>query len=261
MTSRSEMMSVFLKGKVALVTGAGRGIGQAVALALAAEGARVAVVARSAEELSATTKLVEDLGGIGFAITADLSDPLAVAHVVERTSAALGPVDVLVNNAATVEPLGRSCDMDPGLWGASFRLNVITPATLSAAVLPPMSYAGWGRIVNVSSGLVARPATMIGGNAYAATKAALEAHTLNLATELDGTGVTANVYRPGSVDTAMQALIRLKGDGRLDQDTHARFVHNHEHGNLITPEESARSLVDRLAGNATGEIWDVADSR
>ncbi|GAA2912966.1 SDR family NAD(P)-dependent oxidoreductase [Streptomyces erythrogriseus] len=133
------------------------------------------------------------------------------------------------------------------------------PAALAFALLPAMTQAGWGRVVNVSSGVVARPASMIGGNAYVATKAALEAHTLNLAAELSGTGVTANVYRPGVVDTAMQALIRDTGAGRVDENTHERFVRNHRQGRLITPEESARSLVARLAGDASGEIWDVSD--
>lgn len=252
---------MFLNGKVALVTGAGRGIGRAVALALADAGAQVAVVARSEGELSETAELVRARGGNAVALTADLGDPASVAGVVARTGAELGPVDVLVNNAATVEPLGRSADMDAAAWGDAFRLNVITPAALSSALLPDMTRAGWGRIVNVSSGIVARPGTMIGGNAYAATKAALEAHTLNLAAELDGSGVTANVYRPGTVDTAMQALIRRKGEGRLDEATYTRFVQNHERGKLITPEESARSLVDRLAGDASGQIWDVSDTR
>ncbi|MEU1599137.1 SDR family oxidoreductase [Streptomyces sp. NPDC005708] len=248
-----------LYGKVALVTGAGRGIGRAVALALAEQGARVALVARSEAELSESAKLIEERGGSALAVTTDLGDPTSAPGIVERTAAQLGPVDVLVNNAATVEPLGRSTDMSPDAWGASFRLNVITPAALSSAVLPHMTGAGWGRIVNVSSGIVARPQTMIGGSAYAATKAALEAHTLNLAAELDGTGVTANVYRPGSVDTAMQELIRQEGGGRLDEATHTRFLRTHQEGKLISTDDSARSLVDRLAGDATGAIWDVSD--
>ncbi|WP_443078772.1 SDR family NAD(P)-dependent oxidoreductase [Streptomyces sp. NBC_01497] len=102
-----------------------------------------------------------------------------------------------------------------------------------------MIEAGWGRIVNVSSIVVAHPAAMIGGNAYATTKAALEAHTTNLAAELAGTGVTANIYRPGSVDTAMQELVRTKGSGRVSEETHARFLRNHEQRMLITPQTSA----------------------
>ncbi|MGW7630697.1 SDR family NAD(P)-dependent oxidoreductase [Streptomyces griseoincarnatus] len=254
---RSDIVS--LHGKTALVTGAGRGIGRAMALALADEGASLALTARSEEQLAETVRMVEERGAKALAVRADLAAPAAVAVVTERTTAVFGRVDVLVNNAATVEPLGRGTDINPDAWAASFRLNVTTPAALAFALLPAMTQAGWGRVVSVSSGVVARPASMIGGNAYVATKAALEAHTLNLAAELSGTGVTANVYRPGVVDTAMQALIRDTGAGRVDENTHERFVRNHRQGRLITPEESARSLVARLAGDASGEIWDVSD--
>jgi NAD(P)-dependent dehydrogenase (short-subunit alcohol dehydrogenase family) len=118
-------------------------------------------------------------------------------------------VDILVNNAATVEPLGPTAAVEAAELRAAFELNVVAPAALTAAVLPGMLSAGWGRIVNVSSAIVARPDSMARFNAYAATKAALEAHTVNLAAELRGTGVTVNAYRPGGVDTAMQAWIRV----------------------------------------------------
>lgn len=250
-----------LYGKTALVTGAGRGIGRALAMGLAESGVRVACVARSQDELSRTVQLVAARGGSALAVPADLGDPRTAPDVVRRVTAELGSPDILINNAATVEPLGPSIDMAPEAWEAAFRLNVITPAALSAAVLPGMTAAGWGRIVNVSSGVVTRPGTMIGGSAYAATKAALEAHTLNLASELAGTGVTVNVYRPGSVDTAMQDLIRRTGEGRLDEATHTRFVRSHEEGKLISSDDSARALVARLADDATGQVWDVHDSR
>ena len=87
-----------------------------------------------------------------------------------------------------------------------------------------MRERGWGRIVNVSSGIAAHPETMIGGNSYATTKAALEAHTVNLAAELAGTGVTVNIYRPGIVDTAMQTWIRSQDPARIGEQLHARFV-------------------------------------
>jgi NAD(P)-dependent dehydrogenase (short-subunit alcohol dehydrogenase family) len=252
---------VSLTGKIALVTGAGRGIGRAIALALADAGATSALVARTEGELTQTAKLVEESGGTALAVVADLGDPASVASVVERTVSELGPVDLLINNAASVEPLGPSAGMNPTAWAASFDINVIAPASLSFALLPHMIKAGWGRIVNVSSGIVARPAALIGGNAYAATKGALEAHTLNLAAELDGTGVTANIYRPGVVDTSMQALLRREGGGRMSQETHAQFVRYLEQGMLLTPDESARSLVERLGSDDSGQIWDVSDPR
>jgi NAD(P)-dependent dehydrogenase (short-subunit alcohol dehydrogenase family) len=98
---------------------------------------------------------------------------------------------------------------------------------------------------------------MIRGNAYAATKAALEAHTVNLAAELAGTGVTVNVYRPGGVDTAMQAWIRSQDPGRIGA-LHERFNRNYAEGTLITPGHSAAGLLAHLAGEDTGAVWDVS---
>jgi NAD(P)-dependent dehydrogenase (short-subunit alcohol dehydrogenase family) len=98
---------------------------------------------------------------------------------------------------------------------------------------------------------------MVRGNAYAATKAALEAHTVNLAAELAGTGVTVNVYRPGGVDTAMQAWIRGQDPQRIG-GLHEWFNRNYAEGTLITPERSAAGLLAHLAGDDTGAIWDVS---
>jgi NAD(P)-dependent dehydrogenase (short-subunit alcohol dehydrogenase family) len=140
----------------------------------------------------------------------------------------------------------------------AYEVNVVAPAALTAAVLPGMLGAGWGRVVNVSSGIAAYPAGMVGGNAYAATKAALEAHTVNLAAELAGSGVTVNAYRPGGVDTAMQAWIRGQDPGRIGSGLHERFSKNFAEGTLITPERSAAALLARLGGGDTGAIWDVS---
>ncbi len=117
----------------------------------------------------------------------------------------------------------------------------------------------WGRIVNISARIAAQPALMIGGNAYATSKAALEAHTLNLAAEVSGTGVTVNAYRPGSVDSSMQGWIRGQPAEKVGSALRDRFVQAYEQGALITPERSAAVLLDRLKGEATGTIWDADD--
>ncbi|MFZ0976724.1 MAG: SDR family NAD(P)-dependent oxidoreductase, partial [Solirubrobacteraceae bacterium] len=101
--------------------------------------------------------------------------------------------------------------------------------------LPVMLERRWGRVVNVSSGIVASPAAMVGANANAATKAALEVHTVNLAAELAGTGATVNTYRPGSVDTAMQAWIRDQDPDAIGRALHERFTERRAAGGLINP--------------------------
>jgi NAD(P)-dependent dehydrogenase (short-subunit alcohol dehydrogenase family) len=247
-------------GKTALITGAGRGIGRAIALGLGGAGTRVVLLARTAAQLDETRTLLLEQGVPAQRIRvvpADLGDEQQRGHAA-TTVLMEGRVDILVNNAATVEPLGATADIAAADLRLAFELNVLAPAALTAAVLPGMLDADWGRVVNVSSGIAAHPAGMIRGNAYAATKAALEAHTVNLAAELRGTGVTVNAYRPGGVDTAMQAWIRRQDPERIGTDLHERFNRNFAEGTLITPEHSASVLLKHLAGDDTGAIWDVS---
>jgi NAD(P)-dependent dehydrogenase (short-subunit alcohol dehydrogenase family) len=247
-------------GKTALITGAGRGIGRAIALGLGGAGARVILLARTTGQLDETRDLLRERGvpaGRISLLPADLAD----AEDRGRAAAAVltaGRVDLLVNNAATVEPLGPTIGIAAADLRLAFEVNVVAPAALTAAALPGMVDAGWGRVVNVSSGIAAYPAGMIRGNAYATTKAALEAHMVNLAAELAGTGVTVNAYRPGGVDTAMQAWIRSQDPERIGAGLHERFNKNFAEGTLITPEYSAAALLTHLAGDDTGAIWDVS---
>jgi 3-oxoacyl-[acyl-carrier protein] reductase len=253
-------MTAPFEGRVALVTGAGRGIGRAVALQLAAEGAQVALLARSLGELNEAAEAVRVQGGTAIVLQADVGDPETVAEAGARAEKELGPVDILINNAAVVQPVGPTVTAMPAAWSAAFAINVDAPFHFAQAVLPAMLDRGWGRIVNVSSGIADHPAAMVGMNAYAATKAALEAHTLNLAAELAGSGVTVNVYRPGSVDTAMQGWIRSQPPDEIGAGLHEHFRASYEQGTLITPEHSARSLLAQLVEDTTGEIWTVSDA-
>jgi 3-oxoacyl-[acyl-carrier protein] reductase len=252
-----------LTGKVALITGGGRGIGRAIALGLAERGVNVAVLARTTDELEQTVAdaaaLASPHRGELLAITGDVTRPEQIRHGLTTIHDRWGPVQILVNNAAVVWPLGPTAGIDPARWAGAVEVNVVAPTRLTVAALPAMLEAGWGRIVNVSSGVVANPAGMLRANAYVATKAALEAHTLNLAAELAGTGVTANVYRPGGVDTAMQAYIRGQDPDQVGTALHQRFVANHAAGTLLTPEQSAASLLARLGGELTGQVWDAND--
>jgi NAD(P)-dependent dehydrogenase (short-subunit alcohol dehydrogenase family) len=248
-----------IEGKTALVTGAGRGIGRAVALQLAEGGACVVLVARSIDQLNETAEEIKDFGGHALSIPADLSDMEEIVRTVVTTNDIFGSADILINNAAVVAPLGPSRDIDPTEWANALAVNVVAVAALSMAFLPAMLERNWGRIVNLSSSIAARPDAMIGINAYAASKAALEAHTLNLAAEIGGSGVTVNAYRPGSVDTAMQAWIRAQDPERIGRDLHGWFAASFASGTLMTPEDSARSLLSHLVGEDSGRVWDVSD--
>jgi NAD(P)-dependent dehydrogenase (short-subunit alcohol dehydrogenase family) len=208
-------MSTSLDGKTALVTGVGRGIGRAVAIGLVSTGATVGLVARSHDELAETARRIRESGGIPVVIPGDLGDRDQREQVAKRARDELGTVSILVNNAAVVWPLGPSLDVHPDEWATAIAVNLIAVAGLTFALLPGMLGQEWGRVVNVSSGIAAHPESMIGANAYAAGKAALEAHTVNLAAELAGTGVTVNAFRPGPVDTAMQAWIRSQDAARI----------------------------------------------
>jgi NAD(P)-dependent dehydrogenase (short-subunit alcohol dehydrogenase family) len=245
--------------KTALVTGAGRGIGRALASGLAAAGAGLILVARSAGQLAETRDLLVAEGAVADrirVIPADLGDEARRTSAIE---AALdgGRVDILINNAATVEPLGATATVSAAALRQAFELNVVAVAALTAAVLPGMLDAGWGRVANISSGVAAHPENMVRGNAYAITKAALEAHTVNLAAELRGSGVTVNAYRPGTVDTAMQAWIREQNPERIGAAMHERFNRSFADGALITPGRSAAVLLARLRSDDTGAIWSV----
>jgi NAD(P)-dependent dehydrogenase (short-subunit alcohol dehydrogenase family) len=253
-------MMASLEGKTALVTGAGRGIGQAVALDLAAYGMAVALVARSEDQLAETAQRVKHVGGTAVVVPADLADLRQVTRAVHLVNDQLGAVDVLINDAATVGPLGPSESVDPTEWAVTFGVNVVAAAALSFAVLPVMVERGWGRIINVSSAIAGHPQAMVGMNAYAASKAALEAHTVNLAAELAGSGVTVNAFRPGSVDTAMQAGIRAQDPERIGTGLHGWFARSYAEGAMITPEQSARSLIPHLSADANGEVWDASNS-
>jgi NAD(P)-dependent dehydrogenase (short-subunit alcohol dehydrogenase family) len=255
-----EIMNETLKNRVALVTGGGRGIGRAICVGLAKQGARVAVLARSADQVHDTVKQIGVSQGEALALPADVNDPRQVAAALSAIGDRWGRVEVLVNNAAVVWPLGASVEIDANQWANAIGINVTAAALLSFMVLPGMLAEGWGRIVNVSSGIAANPAAMLRANAYATSKAALEAHTLNLAAELAETGITVNVFRPGSVDTAMQAWIRDQDPVRIGTTLHRRFVHNYRQGTLLTPGQSAASLLRRLPGQATGQIWAASDS-
>jgi NAD(P)-dependent dehydrogenase (short-subunit alcohol dehydrogenase family) len=252
-------MTESLEGRVALVTGAGRGIGREIAIGLAGAGAHVALVSRTPAELEEVGNTIEHRGGQAAVITADVGNPASAAAATEAAVAQLGSIDILINNAAIVAPLGPTQSLDPAAILTALAVNVAGVVVLGGLVIPAMLTARWGRIVNISSGIAAHPEAMVGGNVYAASKAALEASTINLAAELRGTGITVNAYRPGAVDTAMQAWIRAQSPDEIGHDLHGRFTTIHQAGELISAEHSAARLLSRIPCLETGQLWNVSD--
>jgi len=187
--------------RVAIVTGAARGIGEATARRLAADGMTVAVVDLDEAACAATVTEIHDAGGTALAIGADVSDPAAVAAAVERTAAELGPPTVLVNNAGVLRDnlLFKMTDDD---WETVMAVHLRGAFLFSRAVQKHMVDAGWGRIVSLSS-------TSALGNRgqanYAAAKAGLQGFTKTLAIELGRFGITANAVAPGFIVTDMTA--------------------------------------------------------
>jgi 3-oxoacyl-[acyl-carrier protein] reductase len=203
-----------LRGKVALVTGGSRGIGAAVAVALAEAGADVAINYR--ERAGAAEKIAKEIEAAGrraIAVAADVSNSGAVAKMMERISAALGPIDILVNNAG----IGRRRapeELDEAEWDATIDVNLKGAFLCTQAVLPAMQARGFGRIVNITSGAARGPGGI--GVHYNASKAGLEGLTRGYAARLAKTGVTVNAVAPSLIETDMipGGEARTDGPGR-----------------------------------------------
>src|SRR5215210_4626237 len=140
-----------LAGQVAVVTGGGRGVGRAIACHLGAEGARVAVAARTENEVEKTVEVIERAGGAAMAFALDISDRAAVTDMAAEVERELGPVDLLVNDAAVVGPFGPSWEVQAEQWWRVLEINLYGPLLCVQAVLPGMTRRRRGRIVNLAS--------------------------------------------------------------------------------------------------------------
>jgi NAD(P)-dependent dehydrogenase (short-subunit alcohol dehydrogenase family) len=245
-----------LDDRRALVTGGGRGLGAAIARGLAAEGAGVAVLGRTAPEVEAVAAEVEAVAAevAGAALVADVADPTSLVTVREH----LAGVDIVVANAGVVAPLGRFADIDLNDWESALAVNLLGAVRVVHAALPSMLARGWGRVVTISSG-AASPPGMPSANAYSTGKAALDMFTVHLAGELRGTGVTANAVRPGVVDTAMQDYMRSLPREQVGDAFHDRFHGLWERGELTAPEDSARFVIDVICSGGNGQVLDIRD--
>ena len=233
-------MSDDLSGRVALVTGGGRGIGAGIARELTGAGMRVAVAARSRDQVD---EVAREIGGLALAV--DVSDEASVARMVDQVEADLGPIDLLVNNAGMAgswdaPPIWE--DGDPGDWWRIFEVNLLGAYLCSRRVLRGMVERGEGRIVNLGSGGAHLPVSpgRSGGTAYGPSKAALHRFGELLAAQLASHGVAVFTISPGLVRTALTEslgddapwtppelaprLVRALASGRADRLS-GRYIH------------------------------------
>ncbi len=230
-----------LSGRVAVVTGGGRGIGRATALLLADEGADVVVLARTEEEVTAVAAEVRSRGQESLALSVDVSRWEDVQAAIARVLEQFGHVDVLINNAGVIEPVAPVVRADPKAWAYNVDVNLKGAFYMTRAVLPSMLDAKQGVIINVGSGAAQRIITS--WSAYCASKAGLLHFTRVLAAELDGSGVRVNSVRPGVVDTEMQKRIRQVREEDFGRENLLRFRRLKEDGLLLPPEYPARLIV------------------
>jgi ketoreductase len=249
-----------LSNRIALVTGGGRGIGRAIAVAFAAEGARVAVSARSAAELDEVVAAIRSKGGQAVPLVADLAQRKDAQELLPRVADALGLVDILVNNAG----VGSSADprplesYDDAFWDLTLALNLTAPYLLSKAILPGLRQRGWGRIINIAS--INGKIGSLHGAAYAASKHGLLGLTRTLAMETAADNITVNAVCPGPVRTRM-AERRLTYDAkRLGISEAQREKNLTPMGRFLEPEDIAPMAVYLASDDArmvTGQAFNV----
>jgi NAD(P)-dependent dehydrogenase (short-subunit alcohol dehydrogenase family) len=200
-----EKTTMQLGDRTAVVTGASRGLGRAIAARLAAEGARVVLVARGQRDVEAAAESIRREGGVAFAIAADVADKEAAHRIAGRATALAGPVDLLVHNASTLGPVPLTPLLDTACeeLERAFAVNVLGPFRLTKLFAGAMAVRGGGVVVHVTSDASVNAYATWG--AYGVTKAALDHLTRIWAAELEGTGVKLLAVDPGEMDTQMHA--------------------------------------------------------
>ena len=237
--------------RVALVTGGGRGIGAATARLLARQGAALALAARTEEEVASVAAEISEGGGTALPLVMDVADETSVASGFERVRSELGPVTILINNAATPGVPLPVAATEPDAWRRVFEVNVTGAFLCAREALLQMVAENWGRIVNVSSAAARHP--MAGMAAYGASKAALDQFTRVLALEGEPYNIVVTGVYPGVVDTRMQEESRSFGPDLIGKQLHRMFQGYRDFGMLRLPEEPA-NLISYLCTPAAERL-------
>lgn len=233
-----------LKNRIAVITGGGRGIGRSTAIHFASEGADVALIARSADEIESVSDEIRSMGRKSIPVKADISQEGDVNKAFSQIQNSLGPVDILVNNAG-IEIKTPFCHMPMEEWDQTMAVNTRGTVLCTKAVLQDMIKRKNGNIINIASGAGLRG--LPGSSAYGASKAAVIALTYSLADEIRNKGVRVNAICPGPIETGM-----------LD-----RSKSTENNPDTLLPKDVAGTalfIASDLSGDITGQIFSVRNS-
>ncbi len=245
---------MILKKKVAFITGGGRGLGRAMALAMAREGAAAAIMSRSEKELQEVVSIIRASGGEGQYCVGDVSDSKDVSRGIEGAVKKYARLDILVSNAGVIGPARFLEDTDEAAWQKTINTNLYGAFLCCRTAGLVMKERGSGKLINIASGLGQMPYPRF--CAYAVSKAGVIQMTRSLSEEWRPMNIQVNAIDPGIMDTGMQEGVRDLGPAALGKDLHDRFVELKERGLLKDPERVTALAVylaspssDHLSGH------------
>ena len=248
-----------LKGRRALITGGGRGIGRHIAQRFVTEGAGVLLVGRKQEDLQETAKAIQEKGYECHVAVADITDTEQMSRVVEKAQNIWGGLDILVNNAGVQGPIGLSHEVDVADWIRTIEVNLVGTFLSSRLVLPLMIKAGYGKIINLSGGGAVSPRPRF--SAYGSAKAGVIRFTETLAAEVGDLGIDVNAIAPGAINTDM--LDEVLGAGMAAGEPALQEARQQQQRGGSSPTRPAALAVylasaqsDGLRGRLLSAIWD-----
>lgn len=248
-----------LKGRSAIITGGGRGIGRAISSLFAREGASVVIVSRTRAEVVETVAEIAAAGGAALGMPGDVTDRAHVKRVVEETVATFGAVDILVNDAGVQGPIGAFMGVDFDDWKANFEVNLFGTASFCRAALPGMADRRRGKIINLAGGGSTSPRPYF--SAYGVAKTAVVRFTETLAREVDGLGIDVNAIAPGAVSTRMLDEVLIAGESAGAAELVEARMRKERGG--TSPEVAAGLALflasaesDGITGRLISAVWD-----
>jgi 3-oxoacyl-[acyl-carrier protein] reductase len=252
-----------LRGRNAIITGASVGLGRVIAAAFLVEGASVSICGRDRQKLAEARRELSVLTTYGrrvIAIPCDVSCQDQVDDFIGQSIEAFGRVQILINNAGVLGPIGKTDEVDLAEWRRTIETNLYGVLLPTRAVLPHLRANGYGKIVNLSGGGATSPRPFF--SAYAVSKAAVVRLTENLAEELRGTGIDVNAIAPGALNTRMLAQTIAAGPERLDGTQFSQAIRQQETGGA-SPERAAELCIylasqasDHITGRLISAPWD-----